>query len=149
MWDILSGVQPGSAFQPPVAATLWLYTFIFILDLLWTLCVPVAQFSRYALKGLLMIFLHLSCYSAEAHTVLSLNVLHITVLCYYMTKRQPSPTMATCSQLVIPSVYLLYFTLLLALCFYGLKAFEEWNNLYSILAIYRICHLVGNVIILQ
>lgn len=107
MWDILSGVLPGSAFQPPVAATLWLYTFIFILDLLWTLCVPVAQFSRYALKGLLMIFLHLSCYSA-VHTVLSLNVLHISFLCYYVTKRQRSPTVATCSKLINPTVYLLY-----------------------------------------
>lgn len=43
---------PVSAFQPTVAATLWLDTFIFILELRWTLCVPVAHFSCYALKGL-------------------------------------------------------------------------------------------------
>lgn len=109
MWDILSGVLPVSAFQPPVAATLWLYTCIFILDLLWTLCVPVAQFPRYALKGLLMIILHLSCYSAEVHTVLCLNVLHISFLCCYVTKRRRSPTVATCSQLLFPQfIYVIF-----------------------------------------
>lgn len=69
--DILCGVLPVSASQATLAAALWLYTFILILDLWWTLCVIVAQFSYDALKGLLMIFLHLSCSSAVVHTVLS------------------------------------------------------------------------------
>lgn len=79
VWDIfiwstvqIPGLHQPSRIQPTVTATQWLWThaLIFILYLLWTLRVPVAHLFCSALRGTLMIFLHLSNYSAKVHTVL-------------------------------------------------------------------------------
>lgn len=53
----ISGLHQPARIQPTVAATLWLHAFIFVLYLLWTLCVPVAHLFCSALRGILMIFL--------------------------------------------------------------------------------------------
>lgn len=95
VWDILFGalpIFPPTRIQPTVAASLWLWlhAFIFILYLLWTLCVPVAHLFCSALRGILMTFLV---------DILTLELLFCkSTYCTFLECPQDLPRLSLCYQ---------------------------------------------------